>query len=90
MGAIAVLALSILAQAQGHWVDLTVCRIDYVTNTSKSSGHSIALWVTADHEFAVADIYPKPEGVECVEIFRGGNKIYVVGAMEEIKRKLGP
>ena len=77
------LALVLLAQVQGNWVDFEICRVRNAV--SKATGEFLSAWITNERAPAILDVFPRPKGVSCVQLIYQGNSVYVVGSREEVK-----
>lgn len=82
----------LLAQATGKWVDLEVCQIDRssLPHVAKrlSVPETMSIWITNERKPGIIEIYPRPEGLSCVQIMYRGQSVYVIGTRAEIKRRL--
>ena len=88
----ALFALILLAQADGKWIDLEICQVDFsrLPHVARRlpARDTMSVWITNRQKPGILDIVPKPEGLECVQIMYRGQSVYVIGTRAEIKRKL--
>lgn len=86
------LAVVLIAQVLGKWVDLEICAIDRrgMPHVAKrlSPPEILSVWVTNERKPGLIDINPRPEGLNCVQITYLGNSLFVVGTRDQVKAML--